>query len=295
MAVLAGVIKPLIPNIVIDAIFAIRRHKSVHGVIPNILWPRSFNEKILRRNLFSRNPLLEIFADKLAVRSYVESKLGKEVLPDLYWSTARPADIPFDKLPSAFVAKPTHGSGWVKLVRDRSSVQKSELVKICEDWLKRSLYKTTHERIYRNIKPAILIEEFIGASTGRVPNDYKFYVFGGRVEMVEILTGRFSELHSNLFDRAWNRLEVEFSAIPPLPVEISPPKHLAKMIEIAELLAKDFDFLRVDLYDTGEKVYFGEITVSPGAGLDKFKPPSYDLYLGALWKKNRNGNRIAAS
>ena len=38
------------------------------------------------------------------------------------------------------------------------------------------------------------------------------------------------------------------------------------MIRCAEVLAAGLDFIRVDLYDTDDKVYFGEFTITPEAG-----------------------------
>ena len=39
------------------------------------------------------------------------------------------------------------------------------------------------------------------------------------------------------------------------------------MIEIAKILSADFDFVRVDLYEHNDKVYFGELTFSPWGGI----------------------------
>jgi hypothetical protein len=38
------------------------------------------------------------------------------------------------------------------------------------------------------------------------------------------------------------------------------PKNLKKMIEIAKILYDGFTFVRVDLYDTGNNIWFGELT-----------------------------------
>ncbi|MEM1114611.1 MAG: ATP-grasp fold amidoligase family protein, partial [Pseudomonadota bacterium] len=57
-----------------------------------------------------------------------------------------------------------------------------------------------------------------------------------------------------------------------------------RMKSIAKSLAADFDFVRVDLYESQGKVYFGELTFSPNAGLMKFNPDRYDYWMGQLWK-----------
>ena len=55
------------------------------------------------------------------------------------------------------------------------------------------------------------------------------------------------------------------------------------MIVAAETLGKDLDFLRVDFYDTFAGLYFGEITTTPGSGLERFDPEAFDRYLGGRW------------
>jgi hypothetical protein len=56
------------------------------------------------------------------------------------------------------------------------------------------------------------------------------------------------------------------------------------MIEIAEALGKDLDFVRVDLYEgEDERVYFGEMTLAPGSGLTRFDPVDYDRVFGTYW------------
>src|SRR5690242_149018 len=111
-------IKSRIRNILPHWVILIREHRRLHGELPNIIWPGTFSEKILCRNLYDRRPLLTQIADKAGVRSYVESRLGASILPQLYHLTDRPESIPFDTLPDKFVVKPTHGSGWCQVVTD---------------------------------------------------------------------------------------------------------------------------------------------------------------------------------
>jgi hypothetical protein len=55
------------------------------------------------------------------------------------------------------------------------------------------------------------------------------------------------------------------------------------MIASARELGRGWDFIRADFYDTGERLYFGELTPCPGAGLDRFRPKEFDRYLGERW------------
>jgi hypothetical protein len=54
------------------------------------------------------------------------------------------------------------------------------------------------------------------------------------------------------------------------------------MIRIAEELAKGHSFVRVDLYQIQDRIFFGELTFYPAAGLSIFTPSSYDQYFGEL-------------
>ena len=47
--------------------------------------------------------------------------------------------------------------------------------------------------------------------------------------------------------------------------------------------------VRVDWREVGGKLYFGELTFTPAAGLVPFTPESWDEYLGSLWDLPRRG------
>lgn len=62
------------------------------------------------------------------------------------------------------------------------------------------------------------------------------------------------------------------------------PENLNEMIAIAEKLSYGFKFLRVDLYNVKGKIYFGELTFYPAAGVGVFVPKEWDEKLGTLLK-----------
>ncbi len=63
-----------------------------------------------------------------------------------------------------------------------------------------------------------------------------------------------------------------------------PPAHLGRMIEWASLLGRGVDFVRVDLYDVGDRVLVGELTPYPAAGTNAFDPATTDAWLGRFWR-----------
>ena len=258
------------------------RFRQTLGYYPNVLFPKTFNEKLQRRKLFDRRPILALISDKYAVRNYVREKLPVDIFPRLYCVTENPSDINFKHLPNRFVIKPTHASGWVRIVKDKSLISERELQEQCQKWLGRSYYDVSKEWVYKNVPRRVLVEELLEDGTGDVPRDYKFFVFAGKVELVQVDVDRFRAHRRNLYDRHWNRLDVRF-VYDTYSGALTRPNNLAKMIEYAEVLGNGLEFVRVDFYDLGSRIVFGEMTATPENGFGKFVPQSFDLFLGGLW------------
>ena len=270
-------------------VMLVRYHKS-HGTLPRLLRPQTFNEKVLHRILFSRSAWMATVADKLAARDFVEQRVGAAMLPKLHAVTTEPATIPFDRLPNRFVAKPTHGSGWVEMVPDKAALDRASLVRTCERWLATNYYDLTREWSYRHVPPRIMVEEMINDGTGSAPSDYKLFVFDGRVELVLVTMGRFGARAHVAVDRGWNEVDVTF-AYSAERRRVPPPPHLTQMVEAAETLGRGLDFVRVDFFDTPDRLVFGELTATPGCGMDPFEPRSFDAQLGSFWTLSTNRGR----
>jgi hypothetical protein len=112
------------------------------------------------------------------------------------------------------------------------------------------------------------------------PTDYKFLVFHGRVEMVCVILDRFVNKRGYFLDRDWKIPQIKQS---PRSEAVPKPPHFEEMIRASEILARGMDFVRVDFYDTPKKIYFGELTTTPGAGLIQYQPANFDLHLGEFW------------
>ena len=52
------------------------------------------------------------------------------------------------------------------------------------------------------------------------------------------------------------------------------------MVEAAGRLSKPFAFCRVDLYNVDGKIYLGELTFFPNAGINHFQPDEWAVRLG---------------
>lgn len=126
-----------------------------------------------------------------------------------------------------------------------------------------------------------------------LPVDYKFFVFGGRVEFIQVDLDREHRHRRVMLDRAWRRLDLAFE-FPADPRPVMPPASLDRMIAAAEPLGAPHDFARIDLYDVAGRPYFGEFTLYPGSGLDRFRPVSWDLHFGSYWAERQSAPCQAA-
>ena len=267
-----------------DSLFHILVHIKYHRELPNLIWPTTFNQKILRRKLFDRRPLLVKFADKYAVRDYVAEKVGTHILPELYYTTTEPETIPFESLPDRFVLKPTHGSGWVELVPDKAKIDREALIYICKSWLAQNYYKLSREWVYKHIPPRILVQEYIDDGHGLAPLDYKLYVYHGETAFIEVITNRFERRKCADLNVKWEKLPLSWREYGSTDMAFPRPKHYDEMLAAARSLGDGVDFVRIDFFDTDTKLYFGEITTMPGSGMDHFNPKHYDREFGKLWQ-----------
>jgi hypothetical protein len=232
--------------------------------------------------IYDRRPLLVTFADKLQVREYVRRKVGDDILTNLLFTTDRPEEIKFNQLPEKFVLKANHGSGYVRIVKNKSHENEATLRQICQKWLSQAYSDLNCEWFYKPISPRILIESFLDAGDGEAPFDYKFFVFSGKVFMIQVDSHRFKDHRRDLFSRNWERFNVTY-VYPNADGNIPPPACLSRMLEIAESLGSEVDFVRVDLYEVAGRVFFGELTNTPEGGGGRFHPKEFDATLGQHW------------
>jgi hypothetical protein len=163
------------------------------------------------------------------------------------------------------VAKPTHGSGKV-LFLDHD-LPESE-IRAFFALSKRNFFRIMRETQYLALERKILVEENI-SKEGDL-NDFKFFCADGRVLYCQIDVDRFTDHRRVLCTiPEFKTINVKTKFLE-VPDEVVRPRRLDEMVRIAGQLSKEFDFVRIDLYDADDGVYFGEFTFTPGAGCDNF-------------------------
>jgi hypothetical protein len=267
--------------------------------------PQTFTEKLTYKMLRDRRELICMFADKVDSRDYVASIVGPEILSEALAVGERAADIDWDALPDEFVVKSAHGCGGTVVVSSQADpanrlpdpaqelpweiwqvrpehADRATLAAMFDQWLARQ-YRPQNEWVYGHVKPRIFIEELLLDADRQLPADYRFFVFDGRCAWIQVESGFIAKGNRRDFvTRDWEHLP--FTSVYPRSESAPPrPPEMDRMIEIAEALGRDVDFVRVDLYDVDGRIVYGELTNYPAGGSIVFDPRSFDAQLGAFW------------
>lgn len=244
----------------------------------NLKTPKTLSEKIQWIKLFADIEVLSKYIDKYEVRDFVKRKIGESYLIPLIGVYDDIEKINFNLLPNSFVIKATHASGWNLIVRDKSQIDWNKEKIIVKKWLESSFYELTGERNYKNIKGRVVIEHLINDPSGDL-KDYKFFCFNGHPRFIQVDGDRYENHKRDLYDIGWNKLPVTLQHNN-LEKPVPKPELLNKLLQLASCLATDFKFVRVDLYFTGENIYFGELTFTPGQGYERFSSRYVDYNFG---------------
>lgn len=251
--------------------------------------PKTFTEKIQWLKLYDSTPIKTRLADKYLVRQWVAEKIGAEYLIPLLGVWDNFDDIDFELLPEQFVLKCNHGSGMNVICRDKKTFDVENAREKINMWLEIDFGALMCELHYNNIKKKIIAEKFLTENDLPDINNYKFWCFNGKLNFCgfdsgRALDGNLDNLRIDYFDMNWRPTSFENGSHPRSehPEKISKPKNFELMKKLAAELCKGFNMVRVDFYEVGEKIYFGEMTFTPGSGLMTFKPAGTDEKLGDL-------------
>ncbi len=286
-----GVLFLLVDHVLSDHYLEKKKFEDKHGYTLDLEEPQSFSQKVVWKKINDRNPKLPVLADKYKVKKYVRQKLGSlgdEIIIPTLWVGEKTKKIPFNSLPDEYVIKANHNSGPPIIVKDAKNANEKQIRKDIRQQLMRVYGLSKNEWAYWSIDKKIIAEKLITTKEKNLPNDYKFFMFGGKCELIQVDKNRFSNHKRNLYDTEWNEQSVSLEYERGGGVE--KPKFLDEMINCSRRLSDDLDFVRVDLYETENCIYFGEMTHYPGSGMENFEPLSFDFKLGNKWKIEK-GNR----
>lgn len=275
----------LMPRIVDDRKAVIKYYKKKSGGrIVNLDNPLLFSEKLQWYKLNHHDPLMQVVANKYTVRKYIEEIGYGHLLNDLLGVYTDVSQIDFDKLPDQFVLKGTHGSGFNIIVKEKSQLNRRRAKMLMRSWLRQHIAWSGREWVYEKMPRHIIAEKYLEDETGEL-RDYKFYCFNGKPTFMQLEVGRGTDHNTrNFYDMDWKLMPFG-KELPHNPGVVVPrPAMFDEMKRIAADLCKPFQYVRVDLYQVGGKVYFGELTFFPAGGAPDFVPADYDEYVGKMWR-----------
>lgn len=280
-----------------DKLYISLRYRSQMGKWINWDNPQTFTEKIQWLKIYNRKPEYTKMVDKYEVKKYVSDKIGNEYIILTLGVWDKPEDIDWDMLPNQFVLKTTHGGGGggVVICKDKHNFDRQKAISKLNESLKSDIYRNLREWPYKNVKRRVIAEKYIISSKQKESGntfltDYKFYCFNGKPKYCQVIRDRDTNETIDFYDMNWKHQE--FVGLNPVARNglnpVARPAHLYEMIRICNILSNNIPFLRVDLYDIDDRIYFGEMTFYPASGIGTFTPEIWQNKLGEMLKLPTN-------
>lgn len=244
--------------------------------------PKTFNEKLIHRRLFSRDPVWPVVTNKIAVRTWLKESGYLEhvnlVGATEAYSVQELMERPIDK---PVVVKAAWASGMNLFVSSKEELQQYDLT--LNKWVNDSYYPDRLVWAPEEMERFFLIEDSIADESGKVPLDYKFHCFGGKVEFFQVDIDRFEDHKRLNFSRDGELFDWVYGKKRSSEIFNLDRKLAKEMVIIAERIAKQFSYIRVDLYFFNGEIYFSELTQTQGAGFEQFSEPSLNSIYGEKW------------
>lgn len=248
--------------------------------------------------MISPLPEFSVLADKVAVREYVKNIVGKNYLIPVHGVFPSITYDIFAKLPDGIVIKGNHGAGQAIIIRNKSDVSFDFVFTETNKWISVDYGKKYREQHYSSIKPRIIVEQAL-LNNGKPPKDFKVHVFKKNNDtpplfFIQIIDGRGNNLTQSIYTETWEKApfwrdgykESHYTDDTPKP------KQLNEMLGVAEKLTGSLGYARIDFYIHNNRIYFGEITLTPFGGRIRLTPGNYDRLLGDRFSWPDHFNQI---
>lgn len=230
--------------------------------------PKDLNEKINYLAFNTNTVVWSLLTDKLFARKYVAMQGYRNILTKLYGVWGNVNSINFETLPKSFVIKCNHDSGSAYIVLDKTTINRDEIIATLKKRIQHPYGIVSAEPHYRRIKRLVFAEELIPHQNNTFdgPINYKFWCFYGDVAYCHIQY----RLHGINGAEVYRLPQWQYHPNALVNNDdshiINAPAQLNAMMNIAANLSRNFPQCRVDLYESGERIFFGELTFTAGCG-----------------------------
>lgn len=243
-------------------------HNRMPGIeltLNNVLFHIRTSNEILK-------PLRVFVTDKEFVKSYVSRIVGDKYNVSTFSVLKSKEEIEKYEFHDNCVIKPTHLSGEKIIPKNGDAIDLDKIRR----WFDANYYYLTREANYAKLQPKVIIEEFL--------EDYyeiKVFCLNKNAKLVRVNTGGQLARTSDFFDTDWNELPI-LGLSPKSEKKLSRPDNLEEILDAAEKLSRNFNFVRIDFYTNGRDARVGEITNCEGGGLFVFRPDGAEALLSKL-------------
>jgi hypothetical protein len=208
-------------------------------------------------------------------------------VPALYWHGRAPWKIPFESLAPRYVVRPCWGEArrGVHVVADGRELLRGEPASAPE----------VRGRLVREMKwvrlDRFLVEELIpreGHGEARLPLEYKCYVFGARVGVIEVIDrpGVGAKARWRHYTPPWNPAPGSLSTFIGAADDRPAPPFLEAMLDAASRIGREVGtHLRVDFFSAADGFVFDEFATTPVLADRRYITPLGDEVLGRIWQE----------
>ena len=238
-----------------DRVFAFAKFIKNNGRLPSD--EMRFNDVLYRMKTDRTfpSPQQVLTADKELAKAYVAERVGAEHTVPTLAILRTPEEVRSFDYPEVCVVKATHSSGKF-YIRHKGDPIDPEMIAA---WLDDDFYMRSREAQYRTLERKIIVEPL--AFGKQDPEDYRFFCYKGELRAILHEPLR-SEPLGMFYTPDWEPLHCSVG-VETLNTPCPRPDCLDEMRRDVEILAKAFDFVRIDAFCDGKNYMFGELTM-PG-------------------------------
>lgn len=246
--------------------------------------PKTFNEYLGWIKFNYTNELWAKCADKLGAKHFLSKLNLQKYTPKTLAIYNDTTEINLEELPNEFVLKTNHDSGTVFVCNKKTTNFDRVFSKLNES-IKHN-YSQNGEWVYSKIKPQIFAEELIvPVHANEELVDYKFFIYNGIFKWGFTAQNREKDCRFCVFEKNFTIQNVDYIYLRPSKKDLpNKPPHFDEMVKIAELIGKNFWFVRVDFYETNSGPVIGELTFFSQSGLGPFTDKKFDYKYGRLFE-----------
>jgi hypothetical protein len=262
-----------------DRLYIIFQHRFHLGFFPNLKNPKSYSEVFMKLKLEPQVRSYVKYTHKYHMKTWITSQVGAQwVSPTLGVIDHLDKNI-LSELPMPYIIKPTLGS------------QENAVINTLEDLNLLNLKLRPHYLLYRERNYQGKLGWIIEPLLDQLENlhDIKAYCFNGKVGFFQVSIN--DEAKSRcMIDREGKHIKYSFASGTEDPSIIKYQSMLPTFIEVAEILAHQFTFLRVDFMVSPKGCNISELTFFPQGGYSLRKDRSMNLAWGSYFNKEKTND-----